>query len=150
MPRSGVRPGGRQHPRTPQNIAEFITKGVEQMEHTETPTPVVSPPPEPVTRPVSKPLTYEGPKLDPWDILRRELSPEALAALELVTGRAPENPGDAPWFECWDVREGRPSGHPPSQAIVKPGQHVYCPFVNAEGVTCGQKTVQPLEHYVPA
>lgn len=104
----------------------------------------------PESAPVSKPLTYEGPKLDPWAVLRRELSPEALAALEQVTGTAPADPTDAPWFECWDVHEGRPTGHPAFQAIVKPGQHVFCPFVSEVSGTCGRKTVRPLEHYVPA
>jgi hypothetical protein len=162
----GPRPGGRNHPRTPQNIAKFIAQGVEASatgsagnpsnrapspsELTEEvmpdnrnlapaiteQAPVISPLPEPVP-------VYKAPKQDPWEILKRSLPAEALAALEEVTGKAKEPaPGNAPWFRCYDTREGRPSGHPDFQAIVKPGQHVYCPV-------CSEHTVMPLENYVP-
>lgn len=164
---SGVRPGGRQHPRTPANLAKFIKEGAAAP----SPQQLAEPEPirddisevlmapimqeieklEPVSRPRTLPTTYEGPKLDPWQILRNSLPPEALAALEEVTGHSSApGPGDAPWFRCYDVAEGRPSGHPDFQAIVKPGQHVYCPYVDPVTGTCGRKTVMPLENYVPA
>lgn len=108
----------------------------------EPPAPGHSPPPEPVP-------SYTGPEVDPWAVLRKELSPVALAALEQVTGKKEAAPGTAPWYECWDVVEGRPTGHPAFQGFVKPGQHVYCPFVDERTGACGRKTVRPLENYVP-
>lgn len=105
--------------------------------------------PEPVSRPdtnwdrpASKQI-YEAPVTDPWEVLRRNLPPDALEALERVTGKTAPGIGNAPWYECWDVAEGRPTGHPHFQGVTKPGQHVYCPV-------CQRKTVMPLENYVPA
>lgn len=129
----------------------------------EPPAPGHSPPPEPVPTPTNTPVhadevfvaatlpprNYTGPEVDPWAVLRKELSPVALAALEQVTGKKDAAPGTAPWYECWDVVEGRPTGHPPFQGFVKPGQHVYCPFVDERTGACGRKTVRPLENYVP-
>lgn len=156
---TGPRPGGRR-PRTPKALQRFIEEGTTAVAErapspedlttptvlgdNEAPAPVVPPPPEPVSP------AYIGPDVDPWAVLRKELSPTALAALEQVTGKAPVAPGTAPWYECWDVGEGRPTGHPPFQGFVKPGQHVYCPNVDDNGVTCGRRTVKPLEGYVPA
>jgi hypothetical protein len=168
----------RRRPRTPRNIAKFITEGVNQVKAEQAstadldaadhyaraprpeeledplpplpPLPTPEPEPEPVAvRPQSAP-TYRAPDVDPWEILRRSLPPEALAALEQVTGKPQMGAGNAPWFECWDVLEGRPTGHPPFQAFVKPGQHVYCPWVDDVTGTCGRKTVKPLENYIPA
>jgi hypothetical protein len=165
----------RRRPRTPRNIAKFITEGVnqvkaeqastadldaadhyaraprpEELEDPLPPLPTPEPEPEPVAvRPQSAP-TYRAPDVDPWEVLRRSLPPEALAALEQVTGKPQMGAGNAPWFECWDVLEGRPTGHPPFQAFVKPGQHVYCPWVDDVTGTCGRKTVKPLENYIPA
>lgn len=130
------RPGGRRT-RTPGNIAKFVTQGAEQVA-----TEISAHQAQVVERPVSKQI-YEAPVTDPWDVLRRNLPPEALAALEQVTGKPAPGPGNAPWYECWDVAEGRPTGHPNFQGITKPGQHVYCPV-------CQRKTVMPLENYVPA
>ena len=160
----GPRPGGRNHPRTPQNIANFVKQGVEQVQNEQkAPSPselTVTPHDEVIgmhpaefegpVQAISQSPVYQAPKQDPWEILKRSLPPEALAALEEVTGKAKEPaPGNAPWFRCYDVREGRPSGHPDFQAIVKPGQHVFCPYVGEDGVACGRHTVMPLENYVP-
>jgi hypothetical protein len=151
---SGVRPGGRR-PRTPKALADFIEKGATavmdkapspaELMDNEPPAPVHLPLPEPVSTPL-----YTGPEQDPWEILRHNLPPEAIAALEQVTGKKDPGPGNAPWYECWDVNEGRPTGHPPFQGFVKPGQHVYCPYVDDVRGTCGRKTVRPLENYKPA
>jgi hypothetical protein len=170
---TGVRPGGRK--RTPRALANFINEGVPDhmvkapspaelevmpsdhvavarqritpapLEDNEAPAAVApSPPAAPVTP------AYRAPETDPWEILKRNLPPEAIAALEQVTGKPAAGAGNAPWYECWDVSEGRPTGHPPFQGFVKPGQHVFCPFVDPLLGTCGRKTVKPLENYVPA
>jgi hypothetical protein len=146
---TGIRPGGRRHPNS-KALEKFVNEGIATMEKAPSPaqlrdteTPVaVAPSPAPA------PL-YTGPEVDPWEILKRNLPPEAIAALEQVTGKKEPGPGNAPWYECWDVNEGRPTGHPPFQGFVKPGQHVYCPFITDQGVSCGRKTVKPLEGYVP-
>jgi hypothetical protein len=150
---TGIRPGGHRT-RTPRQLAKFIEEGVPavldrapsptELAYTEVPVAAGTP------TPPAAPVVYQGPEQDPWETLRRNLPPEAIAALEQVTGKPAVGAGNAPWYECWDVMEGRPTGHPPFQGFVKPGQHVYCPYINEKNVTCGRKTVKPLEGYVPA